>query len=62
MRGDAHVRFGGAGRGDGLIERRHRAPARPYSSTHSTMALSGGSRYSPMTSRTFLELGIGGEL
>ena len=30
MRGNTHVRFGGAGRGNGLTERQHRAPARPY--------------------------------
>ena len=63
VRGDAHAGFGGrAG------ETRHssewwRAPARPDSSTHSTTAFSGGSRYSPTTSRTLASSSrVGGEL
>ena len=50
MRADAHVRFGGRVGERNACKGVKRAQARPDSSTESTTAFSGGSRYSPTTS------------
>ena len=53
VRGDAHTGFGGRAGETRRSSERWCASARPNSSTQSTIASSGGARYSPTTSLTF---------
>jgi hypothetical protein len=50
VRGDTPAGFGGRAGETYREQSRQRAPVRPYSSTHSTTARSGGCRYRPTTS------------